>query len=152
MSKRALTELNSIMNEMAIIGSTVSLLGWDERTYMPKRGSQWRAKQIGYLTGLHHEKLTMPRVGELLSEVEHSKDVSDKLSPDAVNVRELRRYYDKKTKVPKKLVEEIAQAQVEGQSAWVEARKKNDFKGFLPHLEKIIGLKKQYAEAVAIKS
>ena len=146
--EKALTELTQVVNEAALLGSTAAVLGWDERTYMPKKGSLHRANQLSYLAGQVHEKVTSPRFGELLSEIEASKLIKDPLSEIAVNARELRRYFDKKTKVPKKLVEEIAHAETTGQNIWVEARKRSDFKSFLPALEKMIELKKQYAEAV----
>ncbi len=148
MSKQALTELKDVMDEAALIGSTAALLGWDERTHMPRNGSEWRAKQIAYLMGQHHEKITDPHVGDILSKLEDSPIMKDGLKPEAVNVREMRRVYDKRTKVPKKLVEEIAHAETTGQGVWVEARRKNDFKMFLPALKKNIELKKQYAEAI----
>ncbi len=148
MSKQAMTELKQQLSEVAMIGSTVAVLGWDERVYMPRNGSAHRANQLAYLTGLRHEKFTSPVIGNLLEKVEGTALVKDPLSIDAVNVREIRRAYDKFTKVPKKLVEEIAHTETVAQNAWVEARKKNDFKSFLPHLEKMISLKIQYAEAV----
>lgn len=148
MSKQALKELKSVLDEAALIGSTAALLGWDERTHMPKNGSEWRAKQLAYLMGQHHDKITDPKVGDILEKLEDSKVMKDALKPDAVNVREMRRVYDKRTKVPRKLVEEIAHAETTGQSIWVDARKKNDFKKFLPALKKNIELKRQYAEAV----
>lgn len=148
MSKQAMAELKQLMNEVTLIGSTAAVLGWDERVYMPRNGSAHRANQLAYLSGLRHEKFTAPVVGKLLEQVEGTALVKDPISVDAVNIREIRRVYDKATKVPKKLVEEIAHTETVAQNAWVEARKKNDFKSFLPHLEKMIGLKIKYAEAV----
>jgi carboxypeptidase Taq len=63
----------------------------------------------------------------------------------AANVRETRRQYDRATKLPAALVEEMAKTEVLAQQAWAEARKKNDFPAFAPWLEKWIGLKRQQA-------
>jgi carboxypeptidase Taq len=147
-AEQALTELKQVFNDAALLGSTMAVLGWDERTYMPKNGSAARANQLAYLAGLVHDKTTSRRVGELLSDIEGTELVNDPLSENAVNVRELRRYYDKQTKVPKKLVEAIAHAETTGQGVWVQARRKSDFKSFQVALDKMIDLKKQYAEAV----
>ncbi len=146
--EQALKELKQIINEAALLGSAAALLGWDERTYMPHGGSAHRANQLALLAGMVHDKATSPRVGELIGAIEGSALTKDPLSVNAVNIRELRRFYDKQTKVPKKLVEAIAHAETTGQGIWVEARKKSDFKMFYPSLEKMIDLKKQYAEAV----
>ncbi len=146
--EEALKELTQIMNEASLLSAAGALLGWDERTYMPHKGGAHRANQLALLAGMVHDKATSPRVGELLAQVEGTPLVKDPLSATAVNIREIRRFYDKQTKVPKKLVEEIAHAETTGQGIWVEARKKSDFKMFQPSLEKMIDLKKQYAEAV----
>ena len=60
-------ELTEKMKEIAIIGCCESLLGWDERTYMPRGGAVSRADQSSYLAGLSHKKFTDPRIGQILS-------------------------------------------------------------------------------------
>jgi carboxypeptidase Taq len=94
-----------------------------------------------------HEKFTDPGVGELLSEIEGSDLVSDPESNEAVNVREIWRKYDKDTKLPKELIEEISRVTTLAQGEWVTARKNSDFKHFQPWLEKVLGLMKRRAEA-----
>ena len=49
---------------------------------------------------------------------------------EAVNVREIRRAYDRAVKMPSRLVEEIAKTVSQAQNFWAEARKKNDFPAF----------------------
>ena len=65
-----------------------------------------------------------------------------------VVIRELRRQYDKKTKLPQKLVEGLTRASVLGQQAWVEARKTDDFATLQPLLEDIFKFKRQQAECL----
>ncbi|MGG2324778.1 hypothetical protein ACE40U_24970, partial [Salmonella enterica] len=76
------------------------MLSWDEQTFMPKKGSAHRADQLGLLAGLSHERATSPRIGELLGELERQSDLGDADSDRAVNVREARRAFDRKTKLP----------------------------------------------------
>ena len=47
-------------------------------------------------------------------------------------VRELRRQYDKKTRLPQSLVEELSRTAALGEQMWVEARKADDFAMFRP--------------------
>ena len=54
--------------------------------------------------------------------------------------------YDKETKVSMKWVGEFARVTTIAQGVWEEAKHKNDFKLFQPHLEKIVELRKEYAE------
>ena len=145
-AQNAYDELITLVKELNLLGSCASVLGWDERTYMPRGGAEHRAKQLALLSGMIHEKFTTPRVGELLSEVEGSDLVKDELSDAAVNVREIRREYDREVKVPKKLVEDITHTCTISQGIWAEARQKSDFAKFYPYLEKIVGLRKEQAE------
>src|SRR5918912_1047114 len=84
-----------------------------------------------------------PVIGRLLGEVEGSALVRDRDSVPAVNVREIRRTYDRAVKLPKELVEELARVTTRAQQIWQEAREANDFKAFRPWLEKIVHLKRQ---------
>jgi carboxypeptidase Taq len=145
-------ELICRFKEYSLLGSCAGVLGWDERTYMPREGAVHRGEQMALLARLAHETLTAPRVGRLLGELEGSELVQDADSPTAVNVREIRRVHDRAVKVPKRLVEELARTTTQAQGVWQEARSKNDFASFLPWLEKIVGLKRQEAAAIGYES
>ena len=60
-----------------------------------------------------------------------------------VNVRELRRSYDRRVRLPKTLVEELARTTSLAQGEWVSARAANDFARFRPWLERIFQLKRE---------
>lgn len=132
----------------AVLGSCASVLGWDEQTYLPSAGADHRAEQLATLAGLTHERATSPRIGELLTELEQSGLLSEATSAMAVNVREARRSYDRITKLPRALIEELSRTTTLSQTAWVSARKKSDFAEFQPWLEKMVGLKREQAEAI----
>lgn len=144
----SLQELCSLAREAALIESAEAALGWDERTYMPPAAGEYRAEQMTYLTGLAHQKRTSTRLGELLSELAASDLANEAHSDAGATIRELKRQYDKKVKLPQTLVEEITRASVLGQQAWVKARQDNDFASFAPHVEKLFYLKRQQAECL----
>ena len=146
-AEKAYKELTQCLREIALLGSVKGVLGWEERTYMPRGGATLRAEQLGLLSGMVHEKFTAPRVGELLYELEESDFVKDVYSPEAVNIRETRHDYDKYTKLPKDLVQEITRVTSLAQGEWVTARGNNDFKHFQPWLEKVLDLTIKKAEA-----
>ena len=147
-AKTALKELTKLVKQISLLSSCGAVLAWDERTYMPKGGAANRADQQSLLSGMVHEKFTSPKVGEMLDEIENAGILTDPLSPDAVNVREIRRLYDKKVKIPKSLVEEISKTATLAEQAWIEARKKSDFSKFSKWLTRMIDLRRQEAEAV----
>src|SRR5687768_12627070 len=109
-AEQAYAELIRREKERTLLGTCGSLLGWDERTYMPSRGAPLRADQIALLARMTHEMLTTPKVGDMLTQIEGTGLVRDPLSAEAVNVRELRRNYNRAVKIPKTLVEELARA------------------------------------------
>src|SRR5262245_36368640 len=144
----AYDELIRLVREETLLASCAELLGWDEETYMPRGGVEHRSNQMALLAGLCHEKAIAPRVGELLGELEHSDLVADPFAPPAVNVRELRRIYDRETRLPRRLVEEIARTTSFAQQQWAAARRNAGFDQFRPWLEKIVALKHAEAEAL----
>jgi carboxypeptidase Taq len=157
-TQQAYEELIRRNKELSLLGSCGSVLDWDERTYMPRQGSAHRAEQIALIARLTHEMLTAPAIGQLLSEVEGSSVVRDTDGVPAINVREIRRTYDRAVKLPKQLVEEMARVRTRAQQVWQEARqhsrenpKGNAFGEFQPWLEKIVHLKQQEARAVGYK-
>jgi carboxypeptidase Taq len=120
-------------------------LSWDEQTYMPTGGAVHRGGQLALLAGLYHERAIDPRVGELLSIVEDSPLAAAPESAAAVNVRELRRAFNRKVLLPKALVEELARITSLAQHEWIAARTASDFSRFRPWLEQIVHLKRQEA-------
>ena len=147
----ALTNLIRECREISIIDSCGSLLGWDERTYMPRKGAEHRAEQLAFLAGLSHSRLVEPRIGDLINTLRTSGASNGGDDDASVMVREVGRIYDREVKIPKSLVEEITRVTTLAQGKWAEARAKSDFAAFKPWLQKVIDLKKQEAEAVGYK-
>jgi carboxypeptidase Taq len=147
-AQAAYEELIRRVREQSLLGSCAVLLSWDEETYMPPAGVEQRGNQLALLAGLQHEQATHPRLGELLALVEGSALLDDALCPAAVNVREIRRTYDRAVRVPRPLVEELARTVSLAQQEWAAARRADDFARFRPWLQKIITLKRREAEAL----
>lgn len=134
--------------QISYLSSAMALLHWDQRTQIPPKGHAHRVGQLTALAKMLHQITTDPVLGELLSIVEGSRFTKDGLSVEAVNIREWRRNYDRAVKIPERLAVELTRASAEGQAAWEKARPKNDWSAFKPHLERIIALKREEAEAL----
>jgi carboxypeptidase Taq len=147
--KEAYDELIRRSREVATLASCSAVLGWDEQTYMPAGGAAHRGNQMAMLAGLQHERATDPRIGELLAIVEGSALSAGPGSAEAANIRELRRGYVRRTRLPRALVEELARTTSMAQSEWVAARAASDFARFRPWLEKIIRLKREESACLA---
>ncbi len=142
--EKLLHELQSI----AVLESCSSVLGWDEQTYMPPGGAEHRSAQLSLLAGMVHERATSPKLGELISSAKQQEAPQDPDSPVAATLREVRRNFDRATKLPRRLVEELSRVRTLSQQAWIQARKQSDFKQFLPWLEQVVALCREVAEAV----
>jgi carboxypeptidase Taq len=139
-------QLTDHVRETAVLHSVESLLGWDERTMLPTAAGEYRAEQMTLLAGMLHRRRTDQRLGEWLNAL-----VDAKLAPHSdsgATVRELKRQYDRRVKLPQALVEELARTAVLGQQAWVTARADDDFASFKPLLEKTFKLKREQAQAI----
>ena len=134
--------------ETALLASIRGLLEWDERTKMPRAAGAHCADQLAYLAGEIHRRQTAPQVGDWLAQLAESPLAADPLSDSGTVIRELRRQFDKKTRLPQSLVEELSRAATLGEQTWVEARKANDFAMFRPRLERMLELKRQEAAAL----
>ena len=140
-------QLIAHLRQANLLGSTASLLGWDQEVMMPAKGLAHRTRQLSQLARLTHQMRTDPRVGQWLGECESDSTLTaDPLSASAVNLRELRRDYDKATKLPEALVVEMAETTSQAKHEWAEARKVNDYARFKPWLTKIITLNQRKAE------
>lgn len=144
----AYEELLARSRERNLLLTCNALLEWDEETYLPPGGVEHRSRQRALLAGLTHERATDPRLGELLDAVAGSALVEDPESPAAVNVRELRRDFERESRLPRSLVEEAARVTALAHQVWVDARKADDFPAFAPWLERVVALKRQTAEAL----
>ena len=146
--EQAYLELVRLSRDETVLSSCLDLLEWDEEVSMPRGGGENRAEQMALLAGLVHDRGTDPRYDELLGIVEASSLVSDPESPQAVNVRELRRGFDRERRMPRRLVEESARVGALASQAWTQARKRDDFKTFAPWLDRTFALAREEADAV----
>ena len=114
---------------------------------MPRGGAENRGDQMALLAGLHtRRRRTRGSAG--CSRCSKVRTWSATRAVAAVNVREIRRGYDRQTQLPRTLVEELARTTTLAQQEWVVARQENDFLHFRPWLEKIVRLKRREAACV----
>lgn len=134
-----------LLQEVGTASQVQSILGWDQETMMPPKGAGARAEQLAFLAGIVHERETSDELGNLISQLETEG------SEDPVvqtNVREMRRIFNRETKLPVELVKDIARATSHAQEAWSNARSESDFPAFAPHLDRLLDLKREVADKI----
>ena len=139
----AYDELLERLKDIDIIGQIGGLVSWDQEVLMPPKAAALRAEQLSWISKTGHVRLTDPRIGELLEELESDDDLDE---VQAGNVRLARESYDKATKLPTEFVAEMAKHRSKAQISWTEARAKDDFSIFRDDLAKAIDLARQKAD------
>ncbi|MBV9453906.1 MAG: carboxypeptidase M32 [Rubrobacter sp.] len=124
------------------LSSANGLLFWDRQTYMPEGGVAGRAEQMATLSRLAHEMFTDAEMNRLLG----SSEELDPSSEKGALLRRVRRDHERATRLPAKLVAEIARTTTLAESAWVKAREESDWSLFAPHLQKIVRLQRETTE------
>jgi carboxypeptidase Taq len=133
-----------LVKELADVSHAQDLLGWDQEVNMPAKGVNPRARALGTLAGIRHDRLTAPELVDLVTALSEAGLQGDQ----AVNLRELKRSQQRAQRIPKALIVEMTQTESLSHEAWVEARKTDNFATFQPWLEKVFELKRQIAESV----
>ncbi|THE65235.1 carboxypeptidase M32 [Salinadaptatus halalkaliphilus] len=137
-------EFESRVERIRNVGNAAGILRWDQEVVMPEAGTPARAQQLSTLSSISHDLLTAEETGDLLADLE-ADDLTDE---QAAVVREIRREYDRATSVPEELVAEISETTANAHPAWTEAKANDDFEAFAPTLEKLVALKRAYADHV----
>jgi carboxypeptidase Taq len=126
--------------ELAIIQSSAAVLGWDQETYLPPAAAGHRAQQLAWLSSRAHEMATSEDWKNALESAENERGHQD------TNLRELRREFDRASKISVELVARDSIASSLAKHAWAEARERSDFSIFAPHLETLLLIAREKAE------
>ena len=134
----------TIQHEVGDLAGAMSLLGWDQETYMPRKGAATRGRQLATLAGIAHTRFTSPEMGAAIEGAS-----SETLEPnEQVNHREIARSYDRGRKIPTALVKALTETSSAAIEVWREARQQNNFPSFAPWIVKLVALQKEAAEAI----
>ncbi len=127
-----------------------ALLSWDQETVMPSGAIESRAEQSALVATYAHQQLASDRFRGLLGEwvaLETGKPYPQDLNAlESAFLREVYRDWQLATALPATFVETFTKAKARSQHAWIEARKKDAFSDFAPHLESIVALTTQRAD------
>jgi carboxypeptidase Taq len=137
----AVNSLKERLFDINALNAAVSILNWDQQTYMPPGGSEARAEHLSRLERMFHAELTSDSTAELLD-----KAAAEAQGEDVLLLKRARRHYDLATKLPEAFVAERAKASALAFDIWVKARAENNFEAFRPCLEQMFDFARQEAE------
>ena len=132
------------LEERSRLEGVMGIMHWDQEVIMPSGATEARSKQMAALAGVVHEKSIDPEFGDLINKINNFK-IKGFTDVEQCNLNEAKRIFDLETKIPKVLVQEIAELSSRGHHIWAKARKENNFDDFVPTLERLIVLKQKWA-------
>lgn len=148
-------KLHDLSKNNRTLQGIVSLLDWDQETYMPSGSIGIRGEQLKIMAGLIHREKVGRKFRNALSKLIdidtgriHATGLSAK---EQAALREWRRDYIHDTALPTKFVEEFAKTTSQAINSWRHAKKNNAFQQFAPFLERIVSLNRQKADYLGYK-
>ena len=133
------------MQEIADLDAVLGLLSWDEETHAPPGARPARGLQTATVEGLRHQRLTRPEVAGMVAAALADPALTGE---GRVMVERFERTRTLAAKVPERLVKALAEARSVSIDAWGKARAEDDFASFAPHLERVVALTRERAEAL----
>ena len=152
---QAYKDLKELSVKIHTYNAVLSLLHWDQETYMPPGGIAPRSRQIAQMSSLVHEEKISRRFKNCLEKLIHLSTGRAKIKgltkPQLVCLREWRYSFLRATKLPTEFVRTFSQVTSEASQIWATAKKENNFKLFAPFLEKIIDLNRHKAKILGFE-
>jgi carboxypeptidase Taq len=146
---RDYTRLAARMQKISHISNALSILHWDNSTYIPINSAPSRAEEMATLSGIEHSILVSNETKDL---IESSKQNLKNLDEwEIANLREIEKKYIHASALSEDLVMHHSAACSTSEMQWRSARKNNDFAVLVPHLEKLFTLTKEIASAKSSK-
>ena len=127
------------------LGHAATLLYWDMETKMPKEGFAAHSDSLTYISTECFKRNTSPELEGYLEALSSPEEFSALDSDWQQIITEMKKELALDKNIPVKFHEEFTRAQNEAGIAWQEAKAKNDFNIFAPHLEKMIKMARERA-------
>ncbi len=142
-------EFISRVKDIHRIGALQGHLGWDQETIMPPNGAQSRGEILSWLAKEQHLRITDPLLGELVDKLSKNQGLNQ---DQKSNVKEIKRRFEKASKLPSEFVAEFAKTKSAALLAWQQARSESNFDLFRDTLQKLIDMTKQKIEFYGIET
>src|SRR5690242_20185900 len=150
MSQAAFDDLRQRLAEIQDLWKTAALLSWDQQVMMPSGGAPIRAEQLATVSRIAHTKFISAEIGRLLEDLRGFGEQHDFDSFEASLIRVAARDWEKASKVPADLRAEMTRSAALANQVWIDARRENDFKAFLPALRTNLDLRKRYIDCFEV--
>ncbi len=131
------------MQKIADLKYASAVLQWDQETYLPPKGNDFRGQQIATLSEIAHQLFTDKKIGELLEDLIAREDLT---ASEKRNIELSNEDYKRNIKLSAAFVRQLSETVNQSYHAWAKARKENSFALFEKPLNELVKLKKQEAD------
>ncbi len=138
-------ELETRFRRYSVLRGAMAVLHWDSAVMMPPGGAGARRDQLAELALVCHGILTDAGLGDLLDAAEDEAGELDDWQ--RANLAEMRRRRLHADALPGELVRALSEACSTCEVVWRDARADDDFAAARPHLERVVRLTRESAEA-----
>ncbi len=138
-------KLISRVRDAFVLGGVAAVIQWDTETKMPRGAFEQRSQMQSLLGRLDQRMATDPEIATLLERIEKDPALGTLGEVRRRNLYLIRKDHDEKTKLPESLVAAISRQEVISYQAWHKAKGAKDFGIFKPELERMLELKKEWA-------
>ena len=122
---------------------------YDNMIFMPKKALKQRSEVLAYLSSQIFKLKTSEKVKEI---IEAFKDNTKQLSLiENSMIRALKREYNQIKDIPEDRYIEYMKEVTLSEASWEEAKEKNDFSIYEPHLKKIVAFMREFVEYYGYK-
>ena len=127
-----LERAKDLLRQSRIYDSTIDLMKWDQITYMPKTAYDYRAKMSVYFTNKRIELFANKECADLADKFRAASDSDYETDIERAVARRFLFNYKNATGTPAELQSQIAEQHFLNDSAWLEARRQNDYNIWKP--------------------
>ena len=140
-NEQKISELKDYIRNIEYMSSAVSVLYWDSRVGIPKKGIEQRGEVLGYLSDELY-KLTTSEV--IMEYIDYFDKVEELDKINQAMLQKIKKEYEKTKKIPQQRNREYVVLKAKAEAKWEQAKEKSDYSIFKPYLEKIIEFNKEF--------
>lgn len=148
----ALQRFRALTGRIKHYDELLGVVYWDMRTGAPRKGIAQRSEAVGTLSAESFKLATSAEMGELLAELTKPEQLAQLSEIDRRLVAETNKEYERNRRIPPDMYQQYVVLTSQAESAWEEAKEKDDFEGFVPYLEQIIDYNRKFIELWGVKS
>jgi len=137
------TKLFELTDRIFLLSCGATMLSFDAVTGAPKGGSAVRGRAEAYIAA---EAFKIAVSDEMRAAIEELEALENLDAITAAAVRQARREYDSRCKIPVHIMREFSELTTEANHVWEDAKVANDFKAFAPYLARIIDYNKTFID------